>query len=223
MIQTLTTLIRGADARATDRLRDHFALDLIDQRLRDAAAGLQAAKLTLATLIQRDRSEARQSEMLAAQIADLTARTKAALAARRMDLAEAAAQALADLENEQAVRATTRSQLATQIARLRTSVAATQRRIIDLRQGALQARAVRHEQDVQGRLHRSLTPAPADEAAELIARVLNRDDPVEQAQILAEINQSLDHTGIAGRLADAGFGALSRTTARMVLDRLAVA
>jgi len=58
------------------------------------------------------------------------------------------------------------------------------------------------------------------EAEELIGRVLGRDDPFEQTQILADIDESLSHDGVTNRLADAGYGHATRSTADDVLARL---
>ena len=58
------------------------------------------------------------------------------------------------------------------------------------------------------------------EAEELIEKVLSRDDPLEQSEILKEIDQGLKHEGIEGRMADAGFGPATKITAEDVLKRL---
>jgi len=224
MIRTLAALIGGAQARAEDRVRDAFALELIDQSIRQAETSLRAAKATLASLIQRERSEDRHIQALASRHADLTQRTREALAAGRDDLAMPAAEAIAAMENELALRQATHARLQAQSARLRASVEAAQRRVIDLKQGAVQARAVRCEQDIQTRLTHhltnNLTPAPADEAEELISRVLGRDDPFEQSRIMAEIEADLSHAGIARQLESHGFGPATRATAATVLARL---
>ena len=60
----------------------------------------------------------------------------------------------------------------------------------------------------------------ADEAEALIARVTEGDDPFEQSEILREIDRDLTHTDMADRLADAGFGTSSRSSAASVLARL---
>ncbi|WP_319004483.1 hypothetical protein [Loktanella gaetbuli] len=51
MFKTLTTLLSASNARAETRLRDTFAIELIDQNIRTAEARLRAAKATLASLI----------------------------------------------------------------------------------------------------------------------------------------------------------------------------
>ena len=128
------------------------------------------------------------------------------------------------MENELALRADTLQRLDQKIMRLRSSIESGHRRIIDLKQGAIQARAVRREQDIQMQMHRSgVTTSSVDEAEELIARVLGRDDPFERTEILADINRDLDGGSIADRMADAGFGNATRSTPDDVLARLKAA
>ncbi len=221
MFKTLSTLIAGANARAEDRVRDAFAIELIDQKIREADTHLAAAKATLASLILRQRSELRQLDGLNGRIADLTRRALAAMAAQELALAAEAAEAIATMESEAAIRSATLTRLEAQILRLRASIDAGNRRIIDLKQGAIQARAVRRGQDIQSKLTTSLGgPSAAQEAEELIAGVLGRDDPFEQGQILAEIDADLNRAGIADRLADRGFGPATKVTAAQVLARL---
>lgn len=221
MFKTLATLINGANARAEDRVRDAFAIELIDQKIREADASLKAAKATLAALIQRQRAEDRMKSALDTRIDDMTARARVALAQGRDTLVEEAAQAIATMENERAVREETLHRLDHKVLRLRASIEAGHRRIIDLKQGAIQARAVRREQMIQTRLNTTLGGTSAvDEAEDLIARVLGRDDPFAQSEILREIDRDLSHDTLADRMADAGAGPATRTTARDVLARL---
>jgi phage shock protein A len=224
MFKTLATLIHGQNARAEDRVRDAFAIELIDQKIRESDNSLRAAKATLASLIQRQRSEEKQHAGLKSCIADLTSRAHEALASDREDMAAEAARAIAAMENELTLRAETRARLDQKVMRLRSSIEAGHRRIIDLKQGAIQARAVRREQDIQMRMHRSgVTSSSVDEAEELIARVLGRDDPFERSEILADINRDLDDGSITDRMADAGFGNATRSTPDDVLARLKAA
>ncbi len=221
MFKTLATLITGANARAEDRVRDAFAIELIDQKIREAEGSLKAAKATLASLIQRQRSEERQKQALDGRIADMLARAQDALDKDREDMATEAARVIAQMENEAAIRAETLNRLDHKVMRLRTSIEAGHRRIIDLKQGAIQARAVRREQDIQVRLNSTIrSSASVEEAEELIARVLGRDDPFEQSEILRDIDRDLTHDSLADRMSDQGFGPATRTTANDVLARL---
>ena len=220
MFRTLTTLMTGANARAETRVRDTFALELIEEKIRQAEAGLKSAKATLASLIQRQRVETRAREALDVRIADMLARAKEALDGGREDLARDAAQAIAEMENELATRKETLNRLDSRVLRLRSSVEAGHRRIVDLKQGAIQARAVRRESQMQVRLGRSLDATPVEEAEALIKRVLGEDDPFERSEILREIEGDLTNKSTADRLSDAGFGPATRSTADAVLERL---
>jgi phage shock protein A len=221
MLRTLETLFRGASARSEERVRDAYAIELIDQKVREAEAQLRAAKGTLASLIQRQRAEQRQADALATRILDLTQRARIALEADREDLATEAAEAIATLENEARVRGETLNRMDHQVLRLQQTVENTHRRIVDLKQGAMQARAIRREQNMQSKLRTtSGGQAAIDEAEELIARVVGADDPGEQADILADINRQLNRADVADRMADAGIGDPTRSTATDVLARL---
>ncbi len=223
MFGTLKTLIQGANARAEERVRAAYSIELIDQKIREAAEGLKVAKATLASLIQRQRAEERQIAILASRSADLLDRGRAAMIAGRDDLAAEAAEAVAVMENELSLRRETRARLEARVIRLQASVEATNRRIIDLKQGSVAARAMRDEQALQARLNTTLAgTSPLAEAEELIAGVLGREDVYEQAAILTEIDRNLSHVDVADRLAAEGFGRPMKTTAADVLARLKV-
>ena len=221
MFATLRVLFDGERARAEDRLKDTYAVELIEQRIREAETNLSAAKLTLASLIQRMRSEERLAETLGTRIATLEGRAREALDAKREELAKEAAQSIADMENEREVRRNTIERLESRIGQLQGSVEAAHRRIIDLRQGAITARAVRREQAIQKRLNRTVaSTSAADEAEALIKRVVDQDDPFEQSEILRGIDRQLSGESADEKLADAGFGDPNKVTAKSVLDRL---
>jgi phage shock protein A len=219
MLGTLRTLFLGANARAEEALRDTFAIELIDQKIREAEEGLRAAKGTLASLIQRQRSEDRLLSTLDQRIADMTRRTTEAVQSGRDDLAMQAAEALAQMENERVLRGETVVRLESKTVRLRQSVEAGHRRIIDLKQGAVTARAIRREQSLISKLPNGEASA-MEEAEALINRVTNADDPFERSDILRGINRELSHDGLADRMADAGFGPATRVSAADVLARL---
>jgi len=225
MFKTFSTLISGANARAEDRVRDAFAIELIDQKIREAEIQLKAAKTTLASLIQRQRSEDQHRQGLQSRIAALSNRAQNALKADHMALAQFAATAIAQMENELQIRNETLSRLDQKILRLRNSIETGQRRILDLKQGAIQARAVRREQTIQARIAGAGVQGDSslEEAEELIASVLGRDDPFEHSQILSEIDADLTHHTLEDRMADAGFGPATRSTADAVLARLKAA
>ncbi len=219
MFNTLSTLIKGSQARANDRMRDHYAIDLIDQKIREADGSLKAAKATLASLILRHRTESKQVEALDKRIIELTSRAKAALNDGREDMAIEAAIAIAQMENESTLRCETTNRLDTQITRLRHSVETAHRRIIDLKQSAISAKAVHAEQKIQSHLAPGIENS-FEEAQELIARVMSREDPFEQGEVLRDINVTLKHEDIGDELAAKGYGPTTKSTAADVLARL---
>ena len=149
MLSTFRTLFAGANTRAEGRLRDVYAIELIDQKIRETETQVHTAKATLASLIQRRRSEQKLLDVLQTRITSLTQRAQDAIAAGRDELAQEAANAIAEMENENSVRQDTIERLDTQATRLRSSVERGHRKVIDLKQGALQARAKRREQSMQ--------------------------------------------------------------------------
>ncbi|UDL88919.1 PspA/IM30 family protein [Mesorhizobium sp. PAMC28654] len=221
MLSLIRTLLDGASARAEDGLKDRFAIDLLAQRIRDAETGLAAAKQTLATLIVRQRAEQASLDHLDRRHADLETRTLSALAANNNALAESGAVAVAELENEREVRRATVQSLGEKTLRMRVSVERAHRRIIDLNQGMISARAIDAERKAQSRLNRSIgNSASLNDAEELLARIKSGSDPFEEAGILDEIDGELRHEAIRDRLADAGHGPAVRVRAKDVLERL---
>jgi phage shock protein A len=221
MLSLIRTLLDGASAKAEDRLKDQFAVDLLAQRIRDAEAGLASAKQTLASLIVRQRAEQASLDQLDRRIADLEERTRSALAAGNEPLARDGAGAIAELENEREVRRATVRRLVEKTLRMRMSLEQAHRRIVDLNQGMISARAIDAEQKAQRRLNRSIgRTASLNEAEALLARIRERSDPFEEAGILDEIDAGLSQEAIRGRLEDAGHGPSTKVRAQDVLDRL---
>lgn len=222
MFNTIKTLIAGANVRAEERVRDVYSVELIEQKIREASHGLKGAKVTLAGLIQRKRSEQRHIIGLVERVGDLELRAKEALVAGREDLAQEAAQAIASMENELMLRNQTVERLEARVVRLEGSVAAAHRRLEDLKQGAVAARAIKREQAMQMRLgHTGDGMGGAmEEAEELIRRVMGADDPFERSEILREINSGLNNEGVADRMAAEGIGKATKSTAADVLARL---
>jgi phage shock protein A len=221
MFAMIRTLVTGANARAEDSLRNHFAVDLLDQKIRESDAALSAAKHTLAALIMRERNEQRQLDVLNAQITDLEGRTKQALKAGDDGLAHDAASAIAELENEREIRIQTVKQLNSKVARMRLTLEKTNRRIIDLKQGMVQARAIDAEGKAQASINKTIGKNTSmREAEDLLNTIMNRDDAFEESEVLDEIDGDLNHSGVRDRMATKGYGDQTKFTADSVLERL---
>jgi len=215
------TLMRSFRSKAEDRLTDEYAVDLIEQKIRDAEAGLESAKSTLATLILRKRSEEKLLTSLVSRSKDLENRAQKALKAGKDDLAMDAAEAIAEIENETAVRQRTLDELEHRVQRTQTTLEKAHRRIVDLKQGLVSARAIDADRRAQHTLNRNLNSVGAiKEAEDLIERVAGSSDPLAEADVLDEIDRGLTKHDVGDRLAAAGFGDKSKVDAGDVLARL---
>jgi phage shock protein A len=220
MFELLTTLIKGTNAKAVETATDIFAIDLITQKIREAEAGVNNAKQALASLIMRQRAEQKALDMLRTRKGTMEDRVRQALTAGNEALAMEGATALAQIENEETSRAETVARLNERVERLRGSVEKAHRRVIDLRQGAITARAIDVERKSQKRINKALGASAIEEAEALIRRVADQDDPLAQSDILEEIDSSLSHKTTEDKLAEAGFGPATKVRAEDILARL---
>ncbi len=221
MLRTLNTLMRGAAARQEEALTDRFAVDLLDQKVRDCETNLKAAKATLAALIQKQRTEERQLNSVRAQVKDMTQRAEEALQAGAEEMVLKAAQVIADLENELATRQQCYDSVTARVERMRLSLERAHRRVLDLRQAATLARATDQERRAQKRFSNTIIrTSDMTEAEELVERIMGASDPFEEDQILTEIDSGLTGKGARDDLAAAGFGPKLKTSADDVLARL---
>ena len=81
MIKSFWTLVRGTVYAAEQEAVDRSALLVLDQHIRDAAAGIERAKRALAVAIAQDEAEGKRLDSTLSRIADLEDRAAAALAA----------------------------------------------------------------------------------------------------------------------------------------------
>ena len=221
MTNLFSTLLKSFSAKADDQLVDKYGVELIEQKVREAEAGLAGAKQTLASLIIRKRNEEKVLNSLKARAKDLEKRASSALDAGKEQLAMDAAEAIAELENEIGVRSSTLDELSNRVSRTQSSVEKAHRRIVDLKQGLVTARAISADRRAQQTLNRNLSGTSAiNEAENLIARVTSSADPLEEGDVLDQIDAGLNKSDIGDRLATAGFGDKSKVDASDVLARL---
>src|SRR5882672_4406394 len=98
MFKTIVTLMRGVAFRAEEEMTDRSALLILDQQIRDSAAGIERAKRALVVAIAQDEAEGKRLETTLSRIADLEERALAALGGGSNDLATEAAEAIAVME-----------------------------------------------------------------------------------------------------------------------------
>jgi phage shock protein A len=222
MINTFWTLLRGATHAAEQEVLDRSALLILDQHIRDAAAGIERAKRALAVAIAQDEAEGKRLETTLARIADLEDRAAAALAAGREELATEAAEAIALMEADRDAMRQARAMFAQEIARLRRDVTGATHRLNELERGRRIAHAAEAVRRLRaGGVRPSAGPTGLAEAEATLRRL--RERQAEDAAADAAMDSlETGETGasIADRLEAAGFGRRTKPTAASVLERL---
>jgi phage shock protein A len=221
MFNTLVSILRGRSERARENLEDTHAVLILEQKIREAQAGHERAKRSLASLILRDRNETRALAGVTARIGDLEQRVTAAIKAEMSAFAEDGAEAIASLEQELDSRrqALDRTRLAAQ--RLRLMIEKTDRRLAELRQGLNTARAIEAERGSALEMRSDISGIAAlVEGEAVLKRALERTDTVEELDILDQIDADLSGDTLVERMAASGLGAPLHTRGEDVLARL---
>lgn len=220
MFNTIITLVRGRSHDAAQALEDANALSILRQQLRDAAAGVEAARRSVAVVMAYAERERKSLPRINAQIADLEGRALAALAQGREDLATEAASAIAQLEAERTTTETALATYETEIARLRDELSGAELRLRDLKRGLQLADAAQKSQTVRGVVSRPVTASLA-EAEATLTRLQSRQLHAEATALaVVELSAGQSAEAISARLAAAGCGPSIRPDAAAVLERL---
>ncbi len=223
MLKTLSTLLRGAAAAAEEDFTDRNALLILDQQIRDVAAGVERSKGALALAIAQEEAERERLERTRARIKDLEERGVAALRGGREDLAQEAAEAIASFEADSQASAAAQTAIATEIRRIKAGVSDASRRLADLRRGRQIAQAAEAVRRLKGRTS-SLTSGasrPLAEAEATLRRLRERQAEATRVEAALEaLDEASGPTGIAERLEAAGFGQRTKPNAATVLERL---
>ncbi len=223
MFKTFVTLIRGRAAAVGEEIADSNALHILDQQMRDASASLERAKRALALAIAQDAQEGRRLETVRAQIADLESRVGQALDAGREALAREGAEAIARLEGERDAADTARTLFANEIGRLKAHVAQAESRLAALDRGRRVARAAESVQGLKKGRIEAAGPfqGTLSEAEHTLQRLRERQVEAQAAEdVLEAIDAASGPVSAAEKLAEAGFGPRTRTTADDVLSRI---
>jgi phage shock protein A len=220
MFNTIITLVRGRSHDAAQALEDANALSILRQQLRDAAAGVEAARRSVAVVMAYADRERKSLPRINAQLADLEGRALAALAQGREDLATEAAAAIAQLEAERSTTETALATYETEIARLRDELGGAELRLRDLKRGLQLADAAQKSQSVRGVVSRPVT-ASLVEAEATLNRLQSRQLHAEATALaVIELSAGQSAEAISARLAAAGCGPAIRPDAAAVLERL---
>lgn len=223
MFKTLVTLIRGATFRAEEEFTDRSALLILDQQIRDSAAGIERAKRALAVAIAQDDAEGNRLDATLSRIGDLEDRAVAALAGGRDDLAAEAAEAIAVMEADRDSIREARATFAREITQLKGTVRNSAQRLAELERGrriAAAAESVRRLKTSPGFGRPADATALADAEATLRRLRERQAEDAAAAAAFETLDNEARPAGVADRLEAAGFGKRTRPTAASVLERL---
>jgi len=220
MFKTFVTLVRGAAFRAEEEFADRSALLILDQQIRDSAAGIERAKRALAIAIAQDDAEGKRLETTLTRIADLEERAVAALSAGREELASEAAEAIAVMEADRDSIREARATFAREVAGLKATVRKSGQRLTELERGRRIAQAAESVRRLKTGGVPSGNAALADAETTLHRLRERQAEDTAAAAAFDTLDNEANPAGIAERLEAAGFGKRTRPTAADVLARL---
>lgn len=221
MFRQIITIFRGAAHDAEQDFVDRNALTLLQQQMRDAAQAVEAARRAVAVAIAQNNKEKEQHDRLLECIADLEARTVAAIEKGEKDLAREAAESIALMEDERETSSEALARFRAEIIRLRANVSAAESKLRDLQRGQRIATATERTQALRRTVPGTGLSA-LDDAEETLTRLRERQAQIDlTSEALDAMNSEQNPAAMAEKLAEAGCGKPLNTTADDVLARLA--
>ncbi|WP_341485974.1 PspA/IM30 family protein [Thioclava sp. GXIMD4215] len=220
MFKFISTLVRARSHDAAEALSDANAMSILRQQLRDATQGLEAAKRSVAVTMAYAEREKTNAQRIEAQLADLETRACAALAQDKLDLAQEAAEVIAQLEEERAVSQQAIATYTAQIRKLREEMSLAEQRLRALQRGKQLAEATDRTQRLRGAAPAGVVSSIA-EAEATLKRLQDRQSLTESTETaLAALSLPNEAETTRDRLAAAGCGPAQKSSASAVLDRL---
>ena len=221
MFKTLTTLFKAQSHQVEEALIDATTAAILSQKISEAEAGHAEAKRMLATMIAQEKTDTKLLNAVDARVQSMTDAATKAMTAGAEKLAADAAVQIAELENERAGREQSLEALRERINRLRHTIEKAQRKLVDLRQRAAQAKQAEREGAARAKLGKSIGGYGSLSEAENIAdRIDGMPDQVEAWDAFDELDAELSGKSVEQRLAEEGHGGSDKVTATSVLERL---
>jgi phage shock protein A len=222
-VRKLFTLFRAYETDATQSIIDGHALKILEQELRDAAAGVAQATRDLTGLMAREMADRRSHDAAGERIAEYEAYALKALEKGDDGLARQCAEVVAAAEAErerygQNLEATRRH-----IASLRAGIAKADARIAEIRREWLAARSRMALQRATGALAQSAASLPGAlaDAEETLARIKELQGDAADREAAAELLAAeKDGTALRDKLSQAGIATPAPHSADAVLARL---
>ncbi|MFP7675732.1 PspA/IM30 family protein [Marivita sp. S0852] len=220
MFKQLFTLVRGTSVDASQAFLDANAVALLRQQMRDAAEGVARSRKAVAVVMAYAEKEKRRLTSIEAKITELETRALDALSKDRDDLAQDAAQAIAELEAERDATCKTIETYDREIAVLRRDLKNSEAQLAELKRGQRLAEATAKTQHVRGSAP-ALNRNDLSDAAATLKRLQERQTHADDTMVaMAELSLAENADAVNDRLAEAGMGSAKRSTADDVLARL---
>jgi phage shock protein A len=220
MFKVMTLILRGIVGQAQEAEAERNALLILDQQIRDVAAGIKATKRALALAVVEDAHMGKRLEDIDARVCDLEDRAIEALRAGRTDLVSEAAEAIAALEADRESIRASRQQAASEIAKLRRVVDDGGTRLAGLERGRRIAKAAEALQHLRGKAWGGRSAIT--EAEETLAGLRARQAEAADMDAAVAALDADPPAAVSARLEAEGFGPRTRISAADVIARLQV-
>ena len=222
MFKHFMTVLRADHAGAEEAFEERNALVILEQQLRDGARAVTAARRAVALATAQAAQERATLEGLERRIADLEARTVAAIERGEDALVQEAAETIATLEAERDGSRQALERFEAEVGRLRSCVRQSESKLRELQRGQRIAGATERTQRLRDAV--ADTPAAlagladAEATLERLRARQERDDIAAAA--MTDMDDAARAQGLAERMAERGCGTPIRKSADAVLDRL---
>jgi len=222
-VRKLFTLFRAYETDATQAVIDGHALKILEQELRDAAAGVAQATRDLTGLMAREMADRRSHDAAGERVGEYEAHTLKALAKGEDALARQCAEVVAAAEAERGRYGHNLEATRRHIVGLRAGIAKADARIAEIRREWLAARSRMALQRATGALAQSGVGLQGALAAaeETLARIKEVQGDAADREAAAELLAAeKDGTALRDKLSQAGIAEPAPHTADAVLARL---
>jgi phage shock protein A len=222
-VRKIFTLFRAYEAEATERVIDAHALRILEQELREAAAGVATATRELTGLMAREMADQRAHDAAQARAREYEPYALKALETGEEAIARQCAEVVAAAEQERERYAANLAAARRHIASLRGGISHADARIGEIRRELLAARSRAALQRATGALAVSTQGYTSALAAaeETLARITDlQTDATDREAAAAILADEKTGASLRAKLSDAGIAPPGPHSADAVLARL---
>ncbi|MEM7241991.1 MAG: PspA/IM30 family protein [Pseudomonadota bacterium] len=220
MFSKLITLVRGRSEDAAQSFLDANAIPLLRQQMRDAARIVEKSRKSVAVIMAYAEREKVSLQSINDKISDLETRVTEAISKGKDEFALEGATAIAELEAERTATEKTIETYKVQIKRLRADLSQSEALLAELKRGQRLAEANHRTTKIGAGIVTPETNGLA-QAKETLERLQQQQDHTDSTlKAMTELSVAASSEDIVERMASAGIGEKTKTTAEEVLERL---